>query len=87
MTRREIHPDDEDLRLLRIEQVLELIPIGRSSLYRMIDNESFPTPAKLGTVSVWPAQEIRDWKETKFSRGKPGPKPASSSRRDHAGLI
>ena len=53
---------DEDLRLLRIEQVLELVPFARSSLYRAIKAGEFPAPIKFGGVSLWSNQEIRAWK-------------------------
>lgn len=87
MTRRDIHPDDEDLRLLRIEQVLELIPVARSSIYRMIDAQTFPAPEKLGSVSVWSNAEIRAWKDRKFPSQLAAPKSDPRSRRDNAGLI
>jgi predicted DNA-binding transcriptional regulator AlpA len=87
MTRREIHPDDEDLRLLRIEQVLELIPVARSSIYRMIEAKTFPAPEKLGSVSVWSNQEIRAWKDRKFPKVAPAPRGEVRKARDNAGLI
>lgn len=62
-----IHTRDEDLRLLRIDQVLDLVPIGRSSLYRAIKADEFPAPIKQGGTSLWPNSEIRGWLQTKLA--------------------
>lgn len=73
-----IHPNDEDLRFLRIDQVLELVPFARSSLYRAIQAGEFPAPVKLGTASLWSNQEIRAWKNRLM---------ASRSNRDNDDLV
>jgi predicted DNA-binding transcriptional regulator AlpA len=70
MAQQDIHPDDEDLRFLRIEQILELFPVGRSSIYRRIADNTFPAPTKLGSISIWSNQEIREWKNAKFTVAK-----------------
>lgn len=57
---------DQDLRLLRLPQVLELIPIGRSSLYRLINEKAFPPPRKIGGMSLWSRQDIRAWIDIRF---------------------
>lgn len=54
-------PHDEELRLLRIDRVLDLVPIGRSSLYRYVEEGSFPAPIKQGGVSLWVNTEIQAW--------------------------
>ena len=58
---------DEDLRMLRIDRVLELIPVSRVTLYRMIKSGQFPPPAKLGGSSAWSNQEIRKWRNNLLS--------------------
>lgn len=63
----EIDDRDEDLRLLRIGQVLELVPVARSSLYRGIDTGDFPAPIKLNGASLWVSDEIRRWKRERCS--------------------
>lgn len=61
---------DEDLRMLRIDRVLELIPVSRVSLYRMIKAGQFPRPVKLGGSSAWSNHEIRKWRDNLLlSRG------------------
>lgn len=53
--------DDEELRMLRIEKVIDLFPISKVSLYRMIKKGEFPAPVKLGGCSVWSNVELKAW--------------------------
>lgn len=41
-------------RLIRLPEVLSIIPISRSKLYLEIQNGNFPAPQKIGKrISVW----------------------------------
>jgi|GEM_PF-1649786 Predicted transcriptional regulator len=51
----------EELGFLRLEQVLQLVPVGRSTLYRMVEKNEFPPPCKVGSSSLWPYSEVRRW--------------------------
>lgn len=43
-------------------QVLELVPVGRSTLRLMIAAEKFPQPKKLGTrAAAWSKAEVEAW--------------------------
>lgn len=44
--------------LLRLPQVLEILPIARATFYRGIKRGIYPEPVKLGRVSAWRATEI-----------------------------
>jgi predicted DNA-binding transcriptional regulator AlpA len=46
-------------RLLRLSDVLKIIPVCRASWYVGIAKGRFPRPVKLGRTSVWRAEEIR----------------------------
>lgn len=46
-------------RLYREHQVLELIPLGRSTFRRMIQQGKFPKPMKLGRTSVWSDDDVQ----------------------------
>ena len=59
--------EDSELRMLRIDRVLELIPVSRVTLYRMIKAGQFPRPVKLGGSSAWSNQEIRKWRNNLLS--------------------
>jgi len=47
---------------LRQWQVLACIPFSKSTLWRRIQNGTFPQPIKLSErVTVWRVEAIRDW--------------------------
>jgi prophage regulatory protein len=45
-----------------LKQVLQIVPIGRSTLYQKMKLGTFPRAVKLGRrISVWRAGDIRDF--------------------------
>lgn len=50
-------------RLIKIEEVMLQIGMGRTKLYDMIQLEEFPSPVKLGRYSRWSQIEVQDWIE------------------------
>ncbi|MGA1863235.1 AlpA family phage regulatory protein [Deferribacter thermophilus] len=46
-------------RLLRLKEVLEIIPVGRSTWYEGIKKGIFPKPIKLGRSSFWKLSDIQ----------------------------
>lgn len=50
-------------RLIKIEEVMQQIGMGRTKLYDMIQLEEFPAPIKLGRYSRWSLLEVQDWIE------------------------
>lgn len=57
----------ENLNMLRLERVLDLIPVSKVHIYRMIKAKEFPAPIKVGNVSLWSNQEIREWKRRRLA--------------------
>ena len=56
-------------RFLKLEQVLEIVPISRSALYLMSANGEFPKQIKLGNRSMaWSKSEVMEWVNEKLSR-------------------
>lgn len=54
-------PDTLD-RILRIKTVLERTGLSRSTLYRKIQNGSFPKPIVISTrCAGWRESAIKDW--------------------------
>ena len=46
-------------KLLRIKEVLNLIPVSRSTWYIGVKSGRFPRPIKLGVrIAVWPEKDI-----------------------------
>jgi len=51
-----------DQVFLRLPQVLARVPISRSTLWRRVNDGSFPRPLKLSArVTVWRSEEIDGW--------------------------
>lgn len=48
--------------LLRLPKVLEITGLGRSTVYRMIADRTFPIPVKLSCRAVgWKMREFEEW--------------------------
>ena len=49
-------------RILRLPAVLEATGLGRSTVYRMMAEHSFPAPVKLSKRAVgWRYDDVRQW--------------------------
>jgi predicted DNA-binding transcriptional regulator AlpA len=47
---------------LRLKQVLQIVPIGRSTLYQKMKGGTFPRAVKLGSrISAWRAEDIKKY--------------------------
>lgn len=47
---------------LRQAQVLALVPVSKSTLWRRVQSGEFPAPFKLSErVTVWRAEEVQAW--------------------------
>ena len=59
-----------DSRLIRLPEVLEQVGFSQRTLYRKVENQTFPQPIaiawdKLGrsTMNMWRTDEIADWQK------------------------
>lgn len=50
-------------RLIKIEDVMLQVGMGKTKIYDLIQFEEFPAPIKLGRYSRWSQLEIQDWIE------------------------
>jgi len=57
ISKKEIYPDGTS----RIKQVLEIVPISQSALWKWIKEDRFPPPVKVGKVSFWRNRDILKW--------------------------
>lgn len=56
--------------LLRLPAVLQFTGLGRSTLYRLVATQQFPSPVKLATRAVaWRRAEVQNWADTRPSAG------------------
>lgn len=53
--------------LIGIRQVLELVPVTRSHLYKAVREGNFPRPIKMGKRSLWKIKEIEAWVKKQIS--------------------
>ena len=62
----EVRPIDIKLdRMLRIADVLEVVGIGRSTLYKMVADGRFPRPVRVGLrASRWRQSDIQQWMDS-----------------------
>lgn len=56
---------DPTKKLLRINDVCELVGLSRSMIYKCMKDSviAFPSPVKIGTLSRWDQDEIFEWAE------------------------
>ena len=60
----------ESARILRLKQVAAIVGIGRSSIYRKVQEGTFPSPIKLGSAraSGWISAEVYNWIDEQIRR-------------------
>lgn len=57
-------------RYLRLHQVIELIPVSKSTIWRWIRAGSFPRPAKVvAKIRLWSCQDVRAWMAAAHEEG------------------
>jgi len=65
-----MHSGFSEHGLLRIEGVLGLIPVSKSTLYRMIRDRQFPNPVKVRGCSCWPLATVLPFVKGTIQEGK-----------------
>ena len=56
------------MKLIRLQQVMEMTGLGRSTIYKYISEEWFPKPVPLGGRSVgWVESEVHAWITARFA--------------------
>jgi predicted DNA-binding transcriptional regulator AlpA len=68
-------------RMLTIEQVLEIVPVARRTIYRMEKEGRFPKGTFISVNrKAWFADEIAEWQDT-LPNGRPPRKPHRRRKR------
>lgn len=59
-------------RILRLKQVAGIVGLGKSSIYRKVQEGTFPAPIKLGSAraSGWISTEVFDWIDDQIRRSR-----------------
>lgn len=55
-------------RILRLPQVMEMVGLRKTAVYQRIKENSFPAPIKLGSASGWIQNDIEDWINQQVAR-------------------
>lgn len=56
------------MRFLRLKDVMSLTGLGRSTIYKFMDDEVFPKTIPLGGRAVaWVESEIEEWMEQRLA--------------------
>ena len=51
--------------MLRIAEVLEVVGVSRRTLYRMVDDDRFPRPVRVGQRATrWRQSNIQQWMDS-----------------------
>lgn len=59
--------------ILRLPEVLARTGLSRSTLYRRVDEGTFPAPISLGIRAVgWPESEVQSWIEQRIAESREG---------------
>ncbi|PSV44868.1 AlpA family transcriptional regulator [Photobacterium indicum] len=56
------------MRLIRLKEVMNITGLGRSSIYKFMDEERFPKSVSLGDRAVaWVESEVEMWIEERIA--------------------
>ena len=50
---------NSEVTLMRIPQILEVMPISKSKFWLMVQKGEFPTPIKIGRSSFWTIEQVQ----------------------------
>ena len=50
-------------QLLTLKEVVEIVGFKKSTIYKFIQKNKFPSPLKIGKSSRWKLSDIRKWIE------------------------
>jgi len=57
-------------RIVRLNEVVTLVGVSRSQVYRLLGTGDFPAPKRLGPRSIgWRYSDIAEWLETREDAG------------------
>ena len=55
------------MKLIRLPEVLDRVGLKKTAVYKMMAEEEFPRPVKIGTSSAWVEHEITEWIAVRMS--------------------
>lgn len=55
----DVNADDEQITLMRIPQILKVMPVSKSKFWLMVQKGEFPKPIKIGRSSFWTIEQVQ----------------------------
>ena len=49
------------ITLMRIPQILKVMPVSKSKFWLMVQKGEFPKPIKIGRASFWTLEQVQDF--------------------------
>jgi prophage regulatory protein len=59
MIMNDITSRDTNVTLMRIPQILKMMPISKSKFWLMVQKGEFPKPIKIGRSSFWTIEQVQ----------------------------
>jgi prophage regulatory protein len=53
--------DCADISLMRIPQILKVLPVSKSKFWLMVQKGEFPKPIKIGRSSFWTTEQVQSF--------------------------
>ena len=50
---------NQEITLMRIPQILEIMPVSKSKFWLMVQKGEFPRPTKIGRSSFWTIEQVQ----------------------------
>ncbi|OZB49568.1 MAG: hypothetical protein B7X60_00715 [Polynucleobacter sp. 39-45-136] len=59
MTMNQTNPQIPPITLMRIPQILKVMPVSKSKFWLMVQKGEFPKPIKIGRSSFWTIEQVQ----------------------------
>ena len=59
---------DTQITLMRIPQILKVMPVSKSKFWLMVQKGEFPKPIKIGRSSFWTIEQVQSFIQEKAER-------------------
>lgn len=59
---------DTQITLMRIPQILKVMPVSKSKFWLMVQKGEFPKPIKIGRSSFWTVEQVQSFIQEKTER-------------------
>jgi prophage regulatory protein len=65
-----MNPQTPPITLMRIPQILKVMPVSKSKFWLMVQKGEFPKPIKIGRSSFWTIEQVQGFIKDKAEQRK-----------------